>query len=172
MSDSVKLILTLAAFAAYFAALAWALVHRGREFRGAWFFFLRAFLPNWRFYHAVGRPPRLYVRGMTSSGRWTDWALWYPRRRRRWYHVAHNPDVNLALWHQNLVDHLASDINALAQGDDLRERVTYQLVSRLARETLASDACAYQFELRLPPLSDADDAQAMDCMLQSPVIRL
>jgi hypothetical protein len=171
MPDSVKLVVTLVAFAMYFAALAWALAHRGRELSGPWFFFLRAFLPNWRFYHAVGRPPRLYVRGMTRSGLWTDWTLWYPRRRRRWHHLLHNADVNLALSQQNLVDHLASDINALKDGEDIRERVTYQLVSRLAREALEGDVTAYQFELRLPPALGAGSVDALDCMLQSPVIQ-
>jgi hypothetical protein len=171
MFDSLNLVLTLTAFAAYFAALAWALAHRGREFKGPWFFFLRAFLPNWRFYHAVGRPPRLYVRGMQASGQWTEWALWYPRRRRRWHHLLHNPDVNLALSQQNLVDHLASDINALNEGEDIRERVTYQLVSRLALEAVDPEVTAYQFQLRLPPPDGSREEQAVDCMLQSPIIR-
>jgi hypothetical protein len=85
--------------------------------------------------------------------------------------LLHNADVNLALSQQNLVDHLASDINALKDGEDIRERVTYQLVSRLAREALEGDVTAYQFELRLPPALGAGSVDALDCMLQSPVIQ-
>ncbi len=157
---------TLLLFAAYFAWLAWAMRHRTRALHGRWWFFLRAFFPNWRFYHAVGRPPRLHVRARLASGAWQDWALVYPRARRRWWHLVHNPAVNLALSHQNLVDHLAADINDLPEGGDITECVTYQLVARLARSALPPDAQAYQFELRLA----SPRGEAPERMLQSPVL--
>ncbi len=153
-------------FAAYFAALAWAMRRRGPALRGRWWFFLRAFFPNWRFYHAVGRPPRLHVRARLACGAWGEWTLLYPRATRRWRHLLHNPGVNLALSQQNLVDHLASDINDLAEGGDIARCVSYQLVARLARQALPPGATAYQFELRLASPRGEPPA----CMLQSPVL--
>jgi hypothetical protein len=170
---------------AYFALLAWTLKRSGPVLQGPWLFFLRAFFPNWKFFHAVGRAPRLYVRGRDAQGAWSDWHLIYPRLPRRLVHVLHNPAVNLALTHQNLVDHLANDINELPEGGDIGQRVSYQLVSRLAREALAGGcwgqtpmmeapltACsAFQFELRMerPDLGrGADSVQ----MLQSPVLAM
>ncbi len=172
---------TVLLFIAYFALLAWAMGRRSKVVQGPWLFFLRAFFPNWKFYHAVGRPPRLHVRARLASGEWLAWQQVYPRSPRRWRHLVHNPGVNLALSHQNLVDHLASDINALAEGADVRECVSYRLVCRLARQAVPAQAVAWQFEVRLAsPLDEPQaparpagaDAAAHDapvCMLQSPV---
>ena len=157
---------------AYLALLIWAMRSRTRELDGPWWFFLRAFFPNWKFYHAVGRPPRLYVRGRIPSGTWTPWQLVYPRARRRLMHLVHNPDVNLALNHQNLVDHLAHDINRLPEsgeqeaGLELMQQVSYRLVSRLARSALPAGTVAYQFEVRLEETPTAP----VHCMLRSPVL--
>lgn len=166
MTVASTLLVTLLLFVAYFTLLAWALRRQQPLAHGRWLFFLRAFFPNWKFYHAVGRPPRLYVRGQMQAGQWLPWQVVYPRRTRRLWHLAHNPDVNLALSHQNLVDHLAADINDLADGADIRECVSYQLVVRLARSALPANARAFQFELRLES-PQGDEAL---CMLQSPVL--
>ncbi len=166
MTPTVTLLVTGLLFAAYFMGLAWALRRQKRIVQGPWLFFLRAFFPNWKFYHAVGRPPRLFVRGQGPDGEWMPWQLVYPRRARRLWHLVHNADVNLALSHQNLVDHLAADINDLAEGADVRECVSYQLVARLARSVLPAQARAYQFEVRL----ESPQGEEALCMLQSPVL--
>lgn len=159
---------TLLLFLAYLCLLLWAMRSRTRTLEGPWWFFLRAFFPNWKFYHAVGRPPRLYGRACMASGDWQPWQLVYPRSPRQWFHIFHNPNVNLALTQQNWVDHLAHDINGLADGADLTTFVSYRLVSRLARQALLPDAVAYQFEIRL----EATQSAPADFMLQSPVINL
>ena len=101
-----------------------------------------------------------------ATGHWADWQLVYPRAPRRLWHLFHNAPVNLALNHQNLVDHLAADINDLAEGADVRDCVSYQLVARLARSALPPQTAAYQFELRLETPQDHETL----CMLQSPVL--
>ena len=162
----VEMEVTLLLFVAYFVLLAWAMRHRSRVLQGRWWFFLRAFFPNWKFYHAVGRPPRLHVRARSADGQWQPWQLVYPRAQRRWHHLLHNPQVNLALAGQNLVDHLAHDINDLPEGGDITVCVSYQLVCRLARQSLPVGAQAFQFEVRL----ESPQGQAPACMLQSPVL--
>ncbi|MEK7347093.1 MAG: hypothetical protein AAB176_15550 [Pseudomonadota bacterium] len=173
---------TTALIVAYFALLALTLRKRWGVIEGPWLFFFRAFFPNWKFYHGINPAPRLYVRGQTEAGTWSDWRLIYPRLPRKGWHLVHNPAVNLALAHQNLVDHLANDINDLPDGADIRERVTYQLVSRLAQQAVAG-ACwgdhpmiaqapvrqlsAFQFEVRMV----LPEGQRNELMLQSPVIR-
>jgi len=172
MRPNLVIATTLFLFLAYFAWLAWAMRHRTRVLQGRWRFFLRAFFPNWKFYHAVGRPPRLHVRGQDAQGTWLPWQRVYPRRARRWLHLLHNPTVNLALNHQNLVDHLAADINDLPEGGDIEACVTYQLVARLALEGVQAQVAAklpleaYQFELRLA----SPRGEAPERMLQSPVL--
>ncbi len=166
MTPSPSLLVTLLLFVAYFALLAWALRRQKQIVQGPWLFFLRAFFPNWKFYHAVGRPPRLYVRGQVESGEWGIWQQVYPRRTRKLWHLVHNADVNLALSHQNLVDHLAADINDLPEDADVRACVSYQLVARLARNALPAQVRAYKFELRL----ESPQGEEALCMLQSPVL--
>ncbi len=166
---------------AYFAMLAINLRKRWGVIEGPWLFFFRAFFPNWKFYHGIQLAPRLYVRGQSKSAKWTDWQLIYPRLPRQAWHLIHNPAVNLALAHQNLVDHLANDINDLAEGADIRDRVTYQLVEQLAKQAisggrwdeqlmlaqpLTSDLSAFQFQVRM----ELPDGQNSQLMLQSPVI--
>ena len=166
---------------AYFALLAITLRKRGGSIEGPWLFFFRAFFPNWKFFHGINLTPRLYVRGQSKMGNWSDWCLVYPRLPLRPHHLVHNPAVNLALTHQNLVDHLANDINDLPDGTDIRERVTYQLVSRLARQAIAGgqwgdrpmmaeeplrDLSAFQFEVRM----EMPGTQSSHLMLQSPEI--
>jgi hypothetical protein len=166
---------------AYFAMLAINLRKRWGVIDGPWLFFFRAFFPNWKFYHGIQLSPRLYVRGQSDASNWTDWQLIYPRLTRKALHLIHNPEVNLALAHQNLVDHLANDINDLEEGEDIRDRVTYQLVEQLARQAI-SGACwddqamlpqplkchlfAFQFQVRM----EMPDGQNSQLMLQSPVV--
>ena len=166
---------------AYFALLALNLRQRWGIIDGPWLFFFRAFFPNWKFYHGIQLTPRLYVRGQSDRAIWTDWQLVYPRLPRRAFHLFHNPAVNLALAHYNLVDHLANDINDLPEGADIRDRVTYQLVEQLAKQAI-SGACwdaqsmiahpipstlsAFQFQLRM----ELPDGQNSQLMLQSPVV--
>jgi hypothetical protein len=112
---------------------------------------------------------------------WSQWQLVYPRLPRRLSHVLHNPVVNLALTQQNLVDHLAGDINDLPEGADIRRKVSYQLVARLAREALGGGrwgqapmlaqpmphCSAWQFELRMEH-PDLGYGTRTALMLQSP----
>jgi hypothetical protein len=175
---------TAALVLAYFGLLTWGLKGRGPVLQGPWFFFLRAFFPNWKFFHAVGRAPRLYVRAQTGPQTWSDWQLVYPRQPRRLSHLFHNPVGNLALTQQNLVDHLAQDINDLPEGADLSQAVSFELVRRLAHDAVRgghwgpvplttpalAPAHAWQFELRMErpelPGQSADSA----LMLRSAVM--
>ena len=171
--------LTAVLILAYFALLFITLLWSSKVIQGPWLFFLRAFFPNWKFFHAVGHVPHLYVRG-EDAGAWTDWHLVYPRVPRRWHHVFHNPAVNLALSHQNLVDHFASDLNALPDGADASQLVTYRLVTRLAHQAIRGDRWGltpmipaslpdvqrFQFELRM----ELPDPLRSELMLQSPVM--
>ena len=49
-------------FLAYFVLMLATLVWKTPVISGPWLFLLRAFFPNWKFFHAVGYAPRLYAR--------------------------------------------------------------------------------------------------------------
>jgi len=145
-----------ALLAFYFLLLFASLIFKTRILSGPWLFLLRAFFPNWKFFHAVGHVPHLYVRAALPDAhgkpQWEAWRLIYPRRERRLAHLVHNPDTNLALVQQNLIEHLATDLNYLAEGLDPRSLVSYQLVARLVRQTqhaLWPQAVHSQFEVRM-----------------------
>ena len=147
----------------YFVFLLATLWWGPRFIQGPWLFLLRAFFPNWKFFHAVGHEPRLYVRWWPSnaSGEGPDlgtpinpWHLVYPRVQRSGLGLVHNPRVNLALSRQNLVDHLAHDLNHLPAGVDARGLVTYRLVQAMVREHClqnlgAARGAAFEFQIRL-----------------------
>ena len=169
---------------AYFGVLAWGLKHRGQVLQGPWFFFLRAFFPNWKFFHGVGRAPRLHVRAQDASGHWSDWQRVYPQLPRRLSHLLDNSAVNLALTQQNLVDHLAQDINDLPEGQDITRCVSFQLVSRLAHAAVTgghwgdqpmltqplNPDTAWQFELRMERPEMLGHSADSALMLRSAVI--
>ena len=179
-------LVTLALIGVYFAWLALFGLRQQRPLvQGPWLFFLRAFFPNWKFYHAAARAPRLYVRAQGEDGTWSDWQRVYARIPYRTWHLLHNPVVNLALNHQNLVDHLWSDVQDLPEGADIRERVTYQLVTRLAHEAVRGgrwgevpmltesvpDARHFQFALHMDALLEHGRVPASsELVLQSPVL--
>ena len=115
---------------------------KGRIVTVPWLFLLRAFFPNWKFFHATGNVPHLYARwalpntAPVDALQWSQWIPIFPRRPRRLLHVFHNADTNLALVQQNLVEHLAADLNHMAPDADARALVSYQLVSRLVCQSL------------------------------------
>ncbi len=163
-------------FVAYFLVLIASLLIKTPTIKGPWLFLMRAFFPNWKFFHAVGYVPHLYARSavMQSSGElhWSDWVLIYPRRVRRLSHLIHNPDTNLGLGQQNLVDHFWADLYDLPEGNDPRQLVTYQMVSRLVSLVLRERDFNFthsQFELRMA-LDDRTQTIDTYVMMTSPVV--
>ena len=89
-------------------------------------------------------------------------------------HVFHNPEVNLRLGYQNLVEHLVADLNALPEGADASVLVTYQLVERLAGDALrvyksGDEQLMFQFEIRMedPLLNRPSECLRSEVMLVS-----
>jgi len=167
-----------ALFLLYFLVLLATLVFKSRIVSGPWLFLLRAFFPNWKFFHATGNVPHLYARWAmpkaepTADLQWSDWIPIFPRRPRHLLHVFHNAQTNLALVQQNLVEHLAADLNHLAAGADARNLVSYQLVSRLVCQSLQAqqaDCMHGQFEVRMV-LDGTTGLLKEDTMMRSPVL--
>lgn len=162
-------------FVLYFLALIATLVIKTPIIKGPWLFLLRAFFPNWKFFHAVGYVPQLYARSgierRVGELQWSDWVLIYPRRRRCLSHWVHNPETNIGLAQQNLVDHFWGDLYDLPEGDDPRALVSYQMIQRLCDQVLRArqgDFTHSQFELRM--VLDTPNATAdTQVMMTSPV---
>lgn len=158
----------------YFGFLLGALILHTRPVANPWLFLLRSFFPNWRFFHALGRAPRLYYR-FRSGDDWSDWHRFMPRAQRKLYHLFYNAEVNLALSEQNLVDHLANDLADCADDAAALGLVTYRMVERLVRTKLDAvvDLSAYQFRLCLErpgqEPSPGSELFEADTILLSPV---
>jgi hypothetical protein len=102
---------------------------------------------------------------------WSDWVLIYPRHLRRLSHLVHNPDTNIGLAQQNMVDHFWADLHDLPEGEDPRSLVSYKMMQRLVDQVLRAHDVNFthrQFELRmvLDGRSDNVDTQVM---MTSPV---
>jgi hypothetical protein len=163
-------------FVFYFLVLLATLLLKSPIIKGPWLFLLRAFFPNWKFFHAVGHVPHLYARSAVSSPsgelQWSDWLLIYPRRIRRLHHLVHNPDTNLGLAQQNLVDHFWADLYDLPEGADPRDLVTFAMVSRLVEQVLRARDPNFthsQFELRMV-LDQRAGTVDTQVMMTSPVV--
>jgi hypothetical protein len=163
-------------FVFYFLVLLATLLLKGAVIKGPWLFLMRAFFPNWKFFHAVGYVPHLYARSAAQqdSGElvWADWVLIYPRRVRRLHHLVHNPDTNLGLAQQNLVDHFWADLYDLPDGADPRQLVTYAMIARLTEQVLRTHDASFthsQFELRMV-LDTPTETPDTQVMMTSPVV--
>jgi len=168
--------MTEALFVLYFVVLVATLVIKTPIIKGPWLFLLRAFFPNWKFFHAVGYVPHLYARSAVqlASGelQWSDWVLIYPRHVRSLSHLVHNPDTNIGLGQQNMVDHFWADLHDLPEGDDPRGLVSYKMMQRLCDQMLRvrdTNLTHSQFELRmvLESLTETIDTHVM---MTSPVV--
>lgn len=171
MAESVNS-LNLLLIGGYFLFLLLSLNRRGKVISGPWWFLLRSFFPNWRFYHGAGAQPRLFWRTAGTDGCWSDWTMFIPRARLSWGSLFHNPRNNLTLAEQNLVDHLSADLSALPEDGDVRQLVTYQMVQRLARWLIECEGLSpvnYQFQLRLVPAMEAVPDER-DAVLTSPAL--
>ena len=163
-------------FVAYFLVLIATLLIKTPIIKGPWLFLMRAFFPNWKFFHAVGYVPHLYARSAVqlASGelQWADWVLIYPRRIRRLSHLLHNPATNIGLGQQNMVDHFWADLHDLPDGEDPRGLVTYKMVARLAEQVLRARDVNFthsQFELRMV-LDGRTETVDTQVMMTSPVV--
>jgi hypothetical protein len=157
-------------FVLYFLMLLATLIIKTPIIKGPWLFLLRAFFPNWKFFHAVGYVPHLYARSAvqlsTGEMQWSAWVLIYPRRVRRLSHLLHNPDTNIGLAQQNMVDHFWADLHDLPEGADPRNLVSYQMMQRLSEQVLRERDINFthrQFELRMvrDGLDQTEDTQVM-----------
>lgn len=166
--------ITLLLVAAYFFFLMATLLLRTRTISGPWLFLLRSFFPNWRFYHRVGHLRLLFVRFRDDGDEWQPWQDMTPRAVRNSLQLLHNPDINLALANQNLIEHLTTDILDMQQEQNVQEFVTYQMVMRLVRYLLQQQSMEhtishFQFQIRLvPPFEKASEDTAL---LTSPAMR-
>jgi len=155
--------LTAALICAYFAAILISLKLRRRDVQSRHLHFLRAFFPNWRFYHAVGHRPTLELRARGEQEAWSDWIPYFPRAQRSALQFIHNPEINLQLVEQTLIEHLAGDLAEMSDDEDVTDLVSYRLTIRLARKLAqklaqqrlertaspASPALAFEFRVRL-----------------------
>ncbi len=149
--------MTEALLVIYFLVLLYAMRAKPRYVRGPWLFLLRTFFPNWKFFHAVGHVPHLRVRAGVRSGGEDIWSAWreiYPRRQRSVWHLFHNPQTNLGLAQQNLVDHFWADVYDLPEDGDIRQLVTYPMMLRLAHANLPESSTGvpwthWQFDLHM-----------------------
>ena len=159
----------------YFLVLALTLFYKTPVVRGPWLFLLRSFFPNWKFFHAVGYVPHLYARAATLNANggmvWSDWLHLYPRTKQSLWHLFHNPQTNLGLAQQNLIDHFWADLNDAPDGCDPRTFVSFQMVAHFVQGVLNKkypDHKHTQFELRMLMDSPTETLHS-HVMMTSPV---
>jgi hypothetical protein len=90
---------------------------------------------------------------------------------RRLSHLLHNPDTNIGLAQQNMVDHFWADLHDLPEGKDPRGLVSYQMMQRLSVQVLRARHVNFthsQFELRMV-LDGRTENVDTQVMMTSPV---
>ena len=166
----IGLSLNVALLLGYFGFLLGGFILHSRPVVHPWLFLLRGFFPKWQFFHSLGRTPRLYYR-WRAADEWSDWRKFTPRAKRRFSQLFYNPQVNLALSEQNLVELLTQDLSSCEEGAAALQLVSYRMVDRLVREKVETSRGlnAYQFRICLERPGAASDFDA-DAILHSPVL--
>ncbi len=151
--------LTAGLVLAYFVAILISLKLRRHDVQSRHLHFLRAFFPNWRFYHAIGHRPTLELRVQGKHETWSDWIPYFPRADRHALQFVHNPEINLQLVEQTLIEHLAGDLAEMSDDENVTDLVSYRLTIRLADKLALQQAricvpqptkrLCYQFRIRL-----------------------
>jgi len=177
--------LTIWIIAGYFVLLFLLIKRRGQPLQHPAWFLLRSFFPNWQFYAKLGYTPKLLVRyavdlsveqGLEAMS--SEWQLVYPRAHRRIWHLVFNPDNNLRLYSQNLLDHLLADLAKLQQAATpnpvgtqststepaIAHCVSYQMVERLAAQVITHPSF-YGITI---PTTDTDPQWLQFCVCQHP----
>ena len=139
-----------AALLGYFAIVLLVSWAKPVEVRSQWVQLLRMLLPSWRFFEELGDVPRLEFREGSddSLGPWQPVIVPLRRSMRR---LVYNPDGNLALACESLLQQLIGDVADLAQptSDVVAGLVSYRLTRNLVEQRIAKDASAYQFQVVL-----------------------
>ena len=159
--------------ALYLALLVLALIGRGQNLTSRWLFLLRGFFPSWRFFDSPGYQPRLYVRALMTNEKWTDWVQFLPRASFKLSDLFFNPENNLQMTEQTLIDHLSLDLQVITESQSAKTLVSYMLTEKIARAFIIrhineSNIKAYQFEIRMLPGLNLDESESV--ILVSPII--
>jgi hypothetical protein len=97
--------------------------------------------------------------------------MFMPRAKLSLLDLFHNARNNLLLANQNLVDHLAFDIQMLPENKSVSELVSYKMVTQLAHSMVQQQGligCRWQFQvLQVPPLQAPNESMTI---LLSPVL--
>ena len=160
--------------ALYLALLVLALIGRGQNLTSRWLFLLRGFFPSLRFFDSPGYQPRLFVRALLKNDQWTDWAQFIPRASFKFSDLFLNPQNNLQMTEQTLIDHLCLDLQALPESQSAETLVSYVLTEKIAgnfilRNVNESELKAYQFEIRMLPGLNLEESESV--ILISPIIK-
>ena len=140
---------------------------------------LRVLLPSWRFFDDIAGSPVLMARFGASSQALGSWRALARRAPRGPGSLFVNARGNLALAHHALLEHLLSDVAALAEHLEtsvaahpetsaaVEQLVSYRLVTRLVVAQLPTEAAHFQFKLTVfPDVADAEQ-RAEDLLISA-----
>ena len=90
--------------------------------------FIRVFIPTWRFFDRIGRVPELYYR-VKFNGKLGPWQPVFEKPERKFYHLFVNPEGNLYLAYQSLLDRLLDD--SQNKSINFEEQISFQQIKNL-----------------------------------------
>ncbi len=113
---------------------------------------LRVLFPSWRFFEEVGSTLSLEYRFQAADSGLSEWTEALTRPATRWHSFLFNPDGNLFLAEQSLLQRLEEEIGASdpAHSEALEQTTSFQLVKRLVHFQLRERGTAFnRFQFRI-----------------------
>lgn len=130
---------------------------------------LRVLIPSWRFFDDVGHVSKLFYQTNLA----TQWQPCFQPQPRHWYQLFLNPQTNLRMALNSLVERLVSEISEATEAskDQIPQSVSYQLVENLVRHQARSQNVnikTFRFKIIVSdPAADTESARAGEEVLLS-----
>lgn len=99
--------------------------------------FIRVLIPTWRFFDRLGRVPELVYR-VKFGGKFGPWIPAFEKPKRRFYHLFLNPEGNLYLAYNTLVDRLLDD--SQNKSLDLEKQISFQQIKNIVQQKASINA--------------------------------
>ncbi len=99
--------------------------------------FIRVLIPTWRFFDRLGRVPELLFR-VKFGGKFGPWLPVLEKPTRKFYHLFLNPEGNLHLAYNTLVDRVLDD--SQNKSIDFENQISFQQIKNLVHQKALTSA--------------------------------
>ncbi len=141
---------------------------------GKTIYLLRALFPSWKFFEDVCQLPVLYYRFAREGEEFCEWQNCFQKPKRHLSAVIFNPQGNLLLACNGLLQQLESDIEELdaSKADKFDQSVSYRLTKNLVIYQVSKQHqchAGFRYQFKVASLMQGSTDETSEIFLTSPI---